>query len=485
MAVGTADAEPTTDDALARFRDQFGPGDPVRATRHAIADELRARGWFKQADRFLGCPIARAYRDQRDAGHDHEPAIRRLADDPEPWADEIEAITGKRPARLEAHESAKWWDTVLEESVEHIVTRWGRCRECKTQVPVPELCRSRLCATCTAERRARLYAQDLAPLASMLERAAELAGQSFGVRMLTLTVKNPDRDALTPAVADARDDFNALLDAPIRDAVDALDDPPTFRWYERERRARRSPDHPDHHGCAVCTQGHTHRDSDCSLEDPDAHRPVTWRDALKAGLYSVESNHKWVPDTWNLHLHVGVVSPYLPAKILSKAWHLVTGDSRVVWVNATPSHNDADARDHLRDATAEDVAREVLKYVAKTPEPIPDDLDADALGNPATEAQLRERAEAHAEILADWWEAYHKTKKYMRFGWLHANHARYPDLESAVEDDPNDAPEPGLACPECGSEDITFEPLDPGDNKDPPWQCLRPQGFAPGPSGQY
>lgn len=80
-------------------------------------------------------------------------------------------------------------------------------------------------------------------------------------------------------------------------------------------------------------------------------RSVTWKSHVVGGAAFCEIKRSSNTGKWHVHLHLLVEGSYLPQRELSAAWHVATGDSRIVDIRAVPS--------------AKDVARYVSKYVTK------------------------------------------------------------------------------------------------------------------------
>jgi Replication protein len=80
-------------------------------------------------------------------------------------------------------------------------------------------------------------------------------------------------------------------------------------------------------------------------------RHRTWKDHVTGGAAFCEIKVSARTGKWHVHLHLIVTGSYLPQRMLSDAWQVATGDSRIVDIRAIPE--------------SKDVARYVTKYVTK------------------------------------------------------------------------------------------------------------------------
>jgi len=104
----------------------------------------------------------------------------------------------------------------------------------------------------------------------------------------------------------------------------------------------------------------TMRSSDTPLPQQLAHlrnslaklrRMPWWKEHVTGGVYTMEITINDSSGLWHPHLHILYDGKYMPQKGLRHRWHLVTGDSDIVWL--------AKVTDNIG------AARELAKYVGK------------------------------------------------------------------------------------------------------------------------
>lgn len=59
-----------------------------------------------------------------------------------------------------------------------------------------------------------------------------------------------------------------------------------------------------------------------------------WKSKVRGGVYSLEVTRNAATGTWHPHLHLVCDGEYLPQRELASLWERITGDSRVVWIEA-------------------------------------------------------------------------------------------------------------------------------------------------------